>query len=564
MAIEFKLPELGENIETAQIVKVIVSEGDVIKEDDIILEIETDKATVEVPSDVGGKVSKMHVKDGDTAKVGQIILTLEAGDAKEEKPEPKEEKKHEVKKEEAKKEDKKEEPKKEETKKESSKQKQKAEGGIYEFKLPELGENIESADVTAVLVKVGDQINEDDPVLEIETDKATVEVPIDKSGKVKEVKIKEGQKAKIGETVIVIELTDSVSEEEESLTEPEEKAVEEKKEEKTETKEETDTKPLSIPQISDSTHSARQFKKELPDKIAPASPSVRRFSREIGINIHQVRGTGPGGRISVEDVKVFAKNLNEKISKGKGTIGVSAEPLPDFSKWGKIQREEMSNIRKITAEHLSYAWSVIPHVTQFDKADITELEKLRKQYSKEVDAAGGKLTVTAILVKIIAEALKKFPQFNCSIDMDKKEIIYKKYYNVGIAVDTDRGLLVPVIKDADKKNVTEISVELGELAAKARDKKLSLDEMQGGNFSISNLGGIGGTYFTPIVNSPEVAILGVSRGNYEPVYKDGEFVPRLMLPLSLSYDHRIIDGADAIRFLRWVVESLENPFRMLL
>ncbi|HET56783.1 MAG TPA: branched-chain alpha-keto acid dehydrogenase subunit E2 [Ignavibacteria bacterium] len=465
---------------------------------------------------------------------------------------------------------KKEEPKKEvvkEEKKETPKQTKKVSGGTYEFKLPELGENIESADVTAVLVKVGDQINEDDPVLEIETDKATVEVPIDKSGKVKEIKIKEGQKAKVGETVIVIDLSENV-EDETVVEKPEPKEQDEKekekKEEVVETKAEADTKPQSIPPISDSTHSARQFKKELPDKIAPASPSVRRFSREIGIDIHQVSGTGPGGRISFEDVKTFAKNLNEKISKGKGTIGVSVEPLPDFSKWGKIEREEMSNIRKKTAEHLSYAWSAIPHVTQFDKADITELEKLRKQYSKEVDAAGGKLTVTAILVKIIAEALKKFPQFNCSIDMDKKEIIYKNYYNIGIAVDTDRGLLVPVIKDADKKNVTQISIELGELAAKARDKKLSLEEMQGGNFSISNLGGIGGTYFTPIVNSPEVAILGVSRGNYEPVYKDGEFVPRLMLPLSLSYDHRIVDGADAIRFLRWVVESLENPFRMLL
>lgn len=557
MAIEFKLPELGENIETAQIVKVVVSEGDVIKEDDIILEIETDKATVEVPSDISGKVSKVHVKDGDTAKVGQVILTLEAVDAKGEKPEPKEEKKQEVKKEE---------PKKEETKaerKEAPKKKETLSGGTYEFKLPELGENIESADVTSVLVKAGDQINEDDPVLEIETDKATVEVPIDKSGKVREVKIKEGQKAKIGETVIVIELTEDVSEEE-SQHEKKEEVVEEKKEEKVESEKKVDSKPQSIPQISDETYTARQFKKELPDKIAPASPSVRRFSREIGIDIHQVSGTGPGGRISFEDVKSFAKNLNEKISKGKGTIGVSAEPLPDFSKWGEVKREEMSNIRKKTAEHLSYAWSVIPHVTQFDKADITELEKLRKHYSKEVDAAGGKLTVTAILVKIIAEALQKFPQFNCSIDMEKKEIIYKKYYNVGIAVDTDRGLLVPVIKEADKKTITQISVELGEIAAKARDKKLSLEEMQGGNFSISNLGGIGGTYFTPIVNSPEVAILGVSRGNYEPVYKDGEFVPRLMLPLSLSYDHRIIDGADAIRFLRWVVESLENPFRMLL
>ena len=308
-----------------------------------------------------------------------------------------------------------------------------------------------------------------------------------------------------------------------------------------------------------------QRKREMPDRIAPAAPSVRKFAREIGVDIHQVSGSGPGGRISVEDVKAFAKNLNEKLSKGGGAaFGFASEPLPDFTKWGEVNVEVMSNVRKKTAEHLSYAWATIPHVTQFDKADITELEKLRKQFGKKVEEAEAKLTVTAILLKVIATALKKFPQFNSSIDMEKKTVIYKNYYNVGIAVDTDRGLLVPVIRDVDKKNITQLSVDLTEISVKARNKKIGIEDMQGGTFTISNLGGIGGTYFTPIVNAPEVAILGVSRSAWEPVYKDGNFEPRFVMPLSLSYDHRIIDGADAIRFLRYVVESLENPFLMSL
>ena len=576
MATEFKLPELGENIETAEILKVSVSEGDVINVDDVVLEIETDKATVEVPSDVSGKITKVHVKDGDTAKVGDTILTIEesgesSGDSEpakeEETSQPAEEDKQEETEE-------KEEPKEE---KQASETKAEKSGGssTYEFKLPELGENINSAEVLKVLVKEGDSVNEDDPVLEIETDKATVEVPVDVSGTIKEVKIKEGESAKVGSTVLVLETGGGASKSSSEEAQKKEEKTEEKKEAKKEQepgkkKEESPKEEKPEPQLTvepaDTTHKARQYKNELPEKIAPASPSVRRFAREIGVDIHQVSGSGPGGRISIEDVKAFAKNLNEKLSKsGSGAvIGVSAEPLPDFTKWGEVEREKMSNIRKKTAEHLSYAWSVIPHVTQFEKADITELEKIRKQFKGLVEAAGAKLTPTAILLKVVAAALKQFPQFNASIDMDKKEVIYKKYYNVGVAVDTDRGLLVPVIRDVDKKNIVQLSIELGEMAKKARDKKLGLDDMQGGNFSISNLGGIGGTYFTPIVNSPEVAILGVSKGNYEPVYQDGQFVPRLMMPLSLSYDHRIIDGADAIRFLRWVVDALENPFKLIL
>ena len=272
-------------------------------------------------------------------------------------------------------------------------------------------------------------------------------------------------------------------------------------------------------------------------------------------------GSGPSGRISAEDVKNFTKEIvtRDKVPVSPGT-GIYSELLPDFSKWGEIDIQPMTKVRKITAQHLSYAWTTIPHVTQFDKADITELEKVRKKYGERAKAAGGKLTTTAFLLKVIALALKKFPQVNSSIDMAKKTIIYKKYYNIGIAVDTERGLLVPVIRNVDRKNVFQLAADLTEIAEKARNRKLSPDDMSGGNFSISNLGGIGGTYFTPVINAPEVAILGVSRATMEPVFTNDQFVPRLLMPLSLSYDHRIVDGADAIRFLRWVVEALEQPF----
>jgi pyruvate dehydrogenase E2 component (dihydrolipoamide acetyltransferase) len=299
--------------------------------------------------------------------------------------------------------------------------------------------------------------------------------------------------------------------------------------------------------------------------VAPASPSVRRMARELGVDIALVAGSGPNGRISIEDLKAHTKKLVTAVAAGATVVG-AAEALPDFTRWGAIERQPMRAVRRKTAEHLSAAWATIPHVTQHDLADITTLEELRKKYTKQVEAAGGNLTVTAIAVKVAASALKVFPQFNASVDLPANEIVYKKYVNIGIAVDTDRGLLVPVIRDADTKSITQISVELSQLSEKARNRKISLDEMQGGCFSISNLGGIGGTSFTPIVNAPEVAILGISRARMEPVYnkETSQFVPRLMLPLSLSYDHRLIDGADGIRFLRWVVEALEQPFLLAL
>ncbi|MBI4309654.1 MAG: 2-oxo acid dehydrogenase subunit E2, partial [Candidatus Omnitrophica bacterium] len=286
-----------------------------------------------------------------------------------------------------------------------------------------------------------------------------------------------------------------------------------------------------------------------------AAPSVRLFAREIGIDIAQVPGSGPGGRISIDDVKKYAKALNTSRPAGTGA-GIAAQPLPDFGKWGAVRREAMNNVRRKTAEHLSHAWQTVPHVTQFDKTDITELEKLRKRFSNKEK----KLSITPFIIKVIAAALKHFPQFNASVDMTANEIVYKDYINVGVAVDTDRGLLVPVLKNVDKMSIVQISDELTAMAERARARKTTMEEMQGGCFTISNLGGIGGTFFAPIVNWPEVAILGVSRGVMEPVHMENQFVPRLMLPLSLSYDHRLIDGADGARFIRWVADAIQQPF----
>ena len=431
---------------------------------------------------------------------------------------------------------------------------------IKEIKLPEVGENVESGEIAKVLVSVGDLVEVEQPVLEFETDKAVVEVPSPFKGKIVEILVKANETITVGQVFMKIE-----TETKEESIQVEEKTVEDKVPEipvEESPKVETPTEEVVKPQEE---FQAKKIEFEPSKDVAPASPSVRRLARELGVDINLIQGSGPGGRISADDVKNHTKQI---VVSGKAdvssSVGISSETLPDFSKWGEIDVQPMNKVRKTTAQHLSYAWATIPHVTQFDKADITDLEPLRKRFGENVKTAGGKLTMTAILLKVIASALKVFPQFNASIDMGKKEIIYKKYINIGIAVDTERGLLVPVIKNVDQKNITQISVELTAIAEKARTAKLSLDEMQGGNFSISNLGGIGGTYFTPVVNAPEVAILGVSRSEFEQVYNGENFQPRLMLPLSLSYDHRIIDGADAIRFLRWVIEALEQPFKLVL
>ncbi len=552
MAIDIKLPELGENIDSADVLNVLVKTGDKIEKDQGVIEIETDKATIEVPATAAGTVKEVLIKSGDKIKVGQTILKVDDGGSNGKAAEA-------MKPAEEKIETEKEEVRTENKTAVNTAPAAKAGGSkIIEMTLPELGENIESADVLNVLVKTGDKIEKDQGILEIETDKATIEVPATVSGKVVEVIIKSGEKAKVGQTLIKVETGESVEAVIEKATVKEETFTETAPVHHVEKKVET---PAAVSETK--IPSERDLQPPVLKGAAPAAPSVRRLARELGVDINQVKGTGPNGRISDEDVKYFVKKFSEgKIS--TPSVGVKQEPLPDFSKFGSIEKKPMSNIRAKTAEHLSYAWSTIPHVTQHDNADITELERIRKSFNPKIEKAGGKLTVTAILLKVVTSALKVFPQFNSSIDMDKKEIIYKKYYNVGVAVDTEHGLIVPVIKNVDQKNLVELSVELNTIAEKARIRKTSLEELQGGCFTITNLGGIGGTAFTPIINSPEVAILGVSRSSFQPVYNDGKFEPRLILPLSLSYDHRIIDGADAARFLRWVCEALEQPIKILI
>lgn len=418
------------------------------------------------------------------------------------------------------------------------------------FALPDLGENIESGDVIRILVDVGDHLAEDQTVIELETDKAVIEVPSSIDGTVTEILIQQGDTIAVGQPILQVETTAAPAVEE---TSP---AVEEAPPPAPAPAEEPAPTPIPPASVVEEAPPAPAPT----DGPVPAAPSTRRLAREIGVDIAQVQGTGPGGRISIDDVKAHSKKLHAV----RGAAPAIAVPLPDFSQWGAVEREPMTKVREITAERLAQAWATIPQVTQFDKADITSLEKWRAAYGKKAEAAGGKLTPTAILIKVLGIALKVFPQFNASIDIAQREIVYKRYIHIGIAVDTPHGLLVPVVRDVNQKNIIELAVELSELAQKTRERKIGPADMQGGSMTISNVGTMGGTAFTPIVNPPEVAILGVARSQVEPTYIDGQLQPRTHLPLSLSYDHRLIDGADGARFLRWICTALEDPFIALL
>ena len=421
------------------------------------------------------------------------------------------------------------------------------------FALPDLGENIESGDVIRILVDVGDHLAEDQTVIELETDKAVIEVPSSVDGTVTGILIQQGDTIAVGQPILEVEAAEASAIEETPPTVEEASPAPAPVEEPT---------PTPIPQEQ----AVAPVVEEAPpapaptDGPVPAAPSTRRLAREIGVDIAQVQGTGPGGRISIDDVKAHSKKLHAT----RGTAPAAAAPLPDFSQWGAVERQPMTKVREITAERLAQAWATIPQVTQFDKADITNLEKWRAEYGKKAEAAGGKLTPTAILIKVLGIALKVFPQFNASIDITQREVVYKRYFHIGIAVDTPHGLLVPVVRDVDQKNIIELAVELSELAQKTRERKIGPADMQGGSMTLSNVGTMGGTAFTPIVNPPEVAILGVARSQVEPTYIDGQLQPRTFLPLSLSYDHRLIDGADGARFLRWICTALEDPFIALL
>ena len=426
-----------------------------------------------------------------------------------------------------------------------------------EIKVPSVGEGIESVDIVEVLVEPGQKIDVEEPLIEVESDKAAAEIPSPIAGVVDKILVQAGDTATIGQVFMTLTVSNGETAAAEpaaadaSAPEPEEPAPVV-----------ASAKPAAPPAAAKPPPAARPaapLPSQSDGKSVPASPAVRRFAREIGIDVAQVPGSNEAGRISIEDVKAYSRSANAGGQTAPAGAP-AAKALPDFAKFGSVRSEPMSGIRKATATHMSYCWSTIPHVTQFDEADITELEPQRKRFGKSVEAAGGKLTITAIVIKVLAAALKKFPQFNVSVDMANQSIVYKDYFNIGVAVDTDRGLLVPVIRNVDGKNIVDLAIELGQAAERARDRKLGADDMQGGCMTVTNLGGIGGIGFTPIVNWPEVAILGVARGSMQQVWRNNSFEPRLILPLSLSYDHRVIDGADGAHFLSWIAEALENPF----
>ncbi len=555
MTKEFKLPNMGENIASAEIIKILVAVGDKVEKEQSVLEISSDKATLEVPVDFSGTIKSISIKEGDSVAEGQTIFIIDEEGASE--PVKTDARKTET-------------QKVESVKVAETKQVEIVEPIVAEqkaakisFNLPNMGENIASAEIIKILVAVGDKVEKEQSVLEISSDKATLEIPSNVSGTVTEINVKEGDSVTEGQQILTLDGFEAVATKktETPVKQKSEELVQEKKSKLVENAEIITNAIVQQKNIQDTKSQTNRTK-----DVAPAAPSVRRFAREIGLDINNIPGSGENGRISMEDVKNYSKNINTNpvVSNNSSPSNGYTENLPDFSKWGEVSNEPMNNIRFKTAQHLHFAWNTIPHVTHFEKVDITDLEKLRKQYAKKVEAMGGKLTMTSILIKIMSSALKVFPKFNASIDMDKKEVIYKKYCNIGLAVDTDRGLLVPVIKDADKKNVTQISIEVSQVAEKAKAKKITVDDMQGATFTISNLGGIGGVNFTPVVNHPEVAILGVSKSSYEPIYIDEVFQPCLIMPLSLSYDHRLIDGADAARFMKWVKDAIENPFLIML
>jgi pyruvate dehydrogenase E2 component (dihydrolipoamide acetyltransferase) len=438
--------------------------------------------------------------------------------------------------------------------------KTKGEEMIEAIKVPDIGENVEAGKVVAVHIKTGEIISVEDPVIELETDKAVVEIPSPIAGKVVDVLAQEGSELKVGEVIATVE-TAQVSDQPSADAVATEPTPEELPQERTEPQEAfgpatgasapADLEPARQPAVESSTMR----------RPVPASPSIRRMARELGIDITTVAGSGPGGRITDKDIKQRAKQII--LSSAPAAVGPATDPpLPDFSRWGDIETTSLETVRHLTAQSTAASWRTVAHVTQFDEADITALDAFGRSHAGRVEQAGGKLTLTPILTLVCAQALLKYPRFNASIDVANQRLILKKYIHIGIATATERGLLVPVIRNADTKNILELAVEIVDLAGRARSKKLKPDEMEGGTFTISNQGGIGGVGFTPIVLWPQAAILGVSRASTKPRYIEGQLQARKILPLSLSYDHRILDGADAAQFLNWICRSLEQAFTM--
>jgi pyruvate dehydrogenase E2 component (dihydrolipoamide acetyltransferase) len=437
-----------------------------------------------------------------------------------------------------------------------------------EVRVPDIGD-FTDVEIIEVHVKAGDQISVEDPLITLETDKASMDVPAPAAGKVVEVKVGQGDRVSQGDVIAVVEAG-----EEDRAEEAREDAEEaEKGREESAGKKDTDREDTADREDGGRAEAEKEAADrkpapppELPPEVSAkvhAGPSVRKFAREMGVNLNRVKGSGVKGRITHDDVKAWVKQALGKGAPAAAGAGLPAVPEVDFSKFGPTELKPMSRVQRISGPRLHASWVNVPHVTQFDEADITEMERVRKELKGEAEKEGAKLTPLAFMLRACVKALREFPQFNASLHADGQQLIMKQYFNIGFAVDTPGGLVVPVIKGLEGKSLFQVARELGELSEKAREGKLPATDMQGGSFTVSSLGGIGGTFFTPIINAPEVAILGVSRHKMQPVWQDGEFAPRLMLPLSLSYDHRVIDGATAVRFTRFLADILSDVDRLL-
>ena len=529
--IEVKVPDIGD-YKDVPVIEVMVKPGDVVQAEDALVTLESDKATMDVPAPAAGTVKELRVKVGDKVSEGTLVLVLEAGTA--EKPAT---------------------PASQPAPAQTPATAPAAATSVIEVKVPDIGD-YKDVPVIEVMVKVGDAVKAEDPLVTLESDKATMDVPAPASGVVQALRVQLGDKVSEGSVILTLAAAGTAVTAMAAAAAPAPSQA-----------------SVSPAPAAPSTSPAPAPAATAPAGKAHASPSVRKFARELGVDVSKVAGSGPKGRILHDDVQRFVKGVMAQVASGtaptasSGTsLGGGLDLLPwpkvDFAKFGEIEARPLSRIKKISGQNLSRNWVMIPAVTYHEDADITDLEAFRIQVNKENEKSGAKLTMLAFLIKACVKALQKFPEFNASIDGDN--LVYKKYFHIAFAADTPNGLVVPVVKNADQKGVFEIAAETGELAKKARDGKLAPTEMQGACFTISSLGGIGGTYFAPIVNAPEVAILGVNKSAMKPVWDGKEFVPRLMLPLSLTADHRVIDGALATRFNVYVAQLLADMRRMML
>ena len=585
--IELKVPDVGG--EEVEVIEILVSKGDTVEKEDGIVTVESDKASMDIPASAGGKIVELKVKEGDTISEGDVLAIVEAADAGSEDSSDGDDAEAEESAEDTADSSQKSEDKAEAESDDALDEAEQAsdadskpgstESKVIEVEVPDIGDE-EDVEIIEILVSKGDSVAKEDGLITLETDKATMDVPCPDDGEIVEMLVKEGDKVSQGSVIAKLKVAggsdDSGSSE----------SSQEQTSESTENTEKSESKEKPKDQSSEDSGSSRakptsERQPPVPDHPTErkdkhtihASPAVRRVAREFGVDLSQVKGNGPKGRILKEDVQDYVKYELSRpkavagaTGQGGGGLQVIDAPKVDFSKFGEVEEVQLSRIQRKSGPNLHRNWVTIPHVTQFDEADITELENFRKaenEVAKKQDL-GFKITPLVFIMKACAKALREFPTFNSSLSESGESLYMKKYVHIGIAVDTPNGLVVPVISDVDKKGIYELSEELVEISSKARDGKLKAADMQGGCFSISSLGGIGGTAFTPIVNAPDVAILGVSRNEMKPKWNGKEFEPRLTLPLSLSYDHRVIDGAEAARFTAYLSQVLGDIRKLVL